>query len=72
VIESNESVAAGTEALYGGAVDEDDIETAVIVAIEEPNTAAGRVDDIVGFRSGDVGGGKADVLGDVFEGWDGR
>jgi hypothetical protein len=57
VIKSDERVAAGAVALDGGTVDEDDIEAAIVVAIEQADAAAGGVDDVMRFGSGDVGGG---------------
>ena len=64
--------AAGTHAFDGGAIDEEDVEAAVVIAVEEADAAAGGVDDVVGFGSGDMDGGKTDVLGDVLEGGNGR
>src|SRR5713101_223654 len=72
VIEGDERVAAGAEALDRGAVNEDDVQAAIVIAIEEPGAAAGRVDDVVRLGSSDMDGGEADVFGDVFEGGDGR
>ena len=72
VIKSDQRVAAGAIALDGGAVDKHDVEAAIVVAIEEADAPAGGVDDIVGFGSGDVGSGEADLLGDVFESGNGR
>ncbi len=74
VIEGDEWVAAGAETLDGGAVDEDDVEAAVVIAIEEADAdaTAGGVNDIVGFGSGDVDGREAHLFGDIFEnrhGW---
>src|SRR5207302_1360110 len=66
-VESDERIAAGAEALDGGPVDEHDVEAAVIIAIEQTDAAADGVDDVVGFGGGDMDGGEADVLGDVFE-----
>src|SRR2546425_12098008 len=68
----DERVAAGAETLDGGAVDEDDVEAAVVIAIEEADAAAGGVNDIVGFGSGDVDGRETHIFGDIFEnrhGW---
>jgi len=42
-------VAAGTHAFDGGAIDEEDVEAAVVVAIEETNASAGGIDNVVGF-----------------------
>src|SRR6266581_4930631 len=72
VIEGDERVAAGAVSLDGGTVDEDDVEAAVVVAIEEADAAAGGVNDIVGFGSGDVDGRETHIFGDIFEnrhGW---
>ena len=43
-----------------------------IIAIEKAGTAAGGVDNVMSFWSGDMGGGEADFFGDVFEGRDWR
>ncbi len=72
MIKSDEKVTAAAHAFDGGTVDEDDVEAAVVIAIEEANATAGGVDDVVGFGSGDMDGGEADVLGDVLEGGNGR
>jgi len=72
VIESDQRVTADAIALDGGAVDKDDVQAAIIVAIEEADTAAGGVNDVAGFGSRDVRTGETDVFGDVFESGNGR
>jgi len=72
VVERGEWVATGAVSLHRRAVDEDHVEAAIIVAIEESSTAAGRINDVVGFGSGDVNGGEADFLGNILEGGDRR
>jgi hypothetical protein len=72
VIQGDHGVAACLEAFDGGAVHQDDVEAAVIIAIEEADTAAGGIDDIAGFGGSDMRSGYADLLGDVLEdgnGW---
>jgi hypothetical protein len=71
MIESNERVPAGTDALDGGTVDEDNVEPPIVVAVEEAGTATGGVDNIMSFWSGDMCCGDADFFGDVFKDRDG-
>src|SRR6266404_984374 len=71
VIEGDHRIAAGAISLHRRAVDEDNVETAIVVAIEESSAAAGRINDVVRFGSGDVNGGETNFLGDVLEGGDG-
>src|SRR5258708_17036614 len=72
VIEGDERVAAGAVSLTLRAVDEHHVETPIIVAIEEPCAAAGRIDHVMRLRSGNVDGSEANIIGDVLEGGDGR
>jgi hypothetical protein len=67
VIEGYHGVAARPETVDGGAVDEDDVEAAVIIAIEEADAAADGVNDVVGIGGGNVRSGYAEFPGDVFE-----
>src|SRR5882757_2623904 len=67
VIESDQRVTAGAIALDGGTVDKDDVQAAIIVAVEKADTAAGGVNDVAGFGSGDMGSGETHVFRDVFE-----
>jgi hypothetical protein len=68
VIESDERIPAGAEAFNRGPVDQEDVEAAIVIAIDEPSATAGGINDVVRFRGGDMDGSEADVFGDVFEG----
>ena len=69
MIEGDHRIAASAHAFDRGTVDEDDVKTAIVIAIEESHAAAGRINDVVGFGCGNMRNGKAKVLGDVFENW---
>jgi hypothetical protein len=72
MIKSDHGIAAFEVAVDGGAVDDDDVETTVVVAIEEPCAAAHGFDDVALFSGGDVRDGEAERLGDIGEFWDRR
>jgi hypothetical protein len=72
MIESDHGIAACAEAVDGGAVYEDDVEPAVVIAIEETGATANGIKDVTGFGGGYVRGGDAKLLGDVSENGDGR
>jgi hypothetical protein len=72
MIESDHGIAACAEAVDCGAVYEDDVEPAVVIAIEETGAAADGIKDVAGFGSGYVRGGNAQLLGSVLENGDGR
>jgi len=72
MVESDHGIAAGAEPVDGGAVYEDDVELAVIVAVEESGAATDGVKDVTRFGSGYVRSGDAKLLGDVSEDGDGR
>jgi len=72
VIEGDHGVATFAEALDGRAVDENDVEPAIIIAIEKAGAAAGRINNVVGLGSSDVRGGDPDLLRDVSEDGNGR
>ena len=58
-------------AIDGRAVDHEDVEFAIIVAIEEAHAAAHGFDDVVFFGGGNVGGSQSSLGGDVAEDGDG-
>jgi len=72
MIESDHGIAAGAEAVDRGAVYEDDVEPAVVIAIEETGATANGIKDVAGFGGGYVRGGDAKLLGNVSEDGDGR
>src|SRR5260370_31019511 len=72
VIKGDHRVTAGAHAFDGGTVDEDDVEPAIVIAIEESSAAAGGIDHLVRFGSSNVDGSEADVLSNVLERGDGR
>src|SRR5258708_38547843 len=72
VIESDQRVAAGFVPFDRRAVDQHHVEAAIVIAIEQACAAAGRIDDVMGFRGRNMNGGEANVFSDVFEGGSGR
>jgi hypothetical protein len=72
MIESDHGIAACAEAVDRRAVYEDDVEPAVVVAIEETGATANRIKNVTGFGCGYVRGSNAKLLGDVSEDGDGR
>src|SRR6266481_357247 len=72
VIKGDHGVAAGAHAFDRGTVDKDDVEPAIVIAIEESGAAAGGIDHIVRFGSSNVDGSEANFLGDVLERGDRR
>ncbi len=63
--ESDERIAAALLiAIDGGAIHHHDIELAVIVAVEEADSAAHGFDDVIFFARGDVGSGQTGMGGD--------
>ncbi len=72
MIEGDHRIAASAHAFDRGTVDEDDVKTAIVIAIEESSAPARGVDHVVRFRSGNVDGREADFLGDILEGGDWR
>src|SRR5208282_5626067 len=71
MIEGDHGVAALLVAVDGRAVDDENVEATVVIAIEKAYAATHGFDDVAFFASGDVGDGQPDGLGDVFEFWDG-
>jgi len=71
MIERDHGIAAGAEAVDGRAVYQDDVELAIVVAIEESGAAADGVKDVTSLESGDMRGGDAKLPGDISEDRDG-
>jgi hypothetical protein len=72
MIESDHGIAACAEAVDRGAVYEDDVKPAVVIAIKETCAAADGIKDVTGFGGGYVRGGDTKLLGNVSEDGDGR
>ena len=72
MIERDQGIAAFEVVFDGGAVDHDDVQTAVVIAIEEAGPAADGFNDVALFSGGDVRDGKAERFGDIREFWDRR
>jgi hypothetical protein len=53
----------------GRAVRDDDVELAIVVAINQPHAATHGFDDVLLIRSRNVGNGKACFARDLFELW---
>jgi hypothetical protein len=73
MIERDHGIATGTEAVDGRTVHQDDVELAVVVAIEESGAATDGVEDVTSFGIGDMRGGDAKLPGDISEdrgGWE--
>jgi len=71
MIEGDHGIATGAETVDGRAVYQDNVQLAVVVAIEETGAAADGIQDVARFGSGDVGGGDAKLPGDISEDRDG-
>ena len=72
MIERDHRIAALAVALHGGTVDGDDVEFAVVVAIDQAHAAAHGFDDVLLVGRRNVRDRKAGLLRDVFElrdGW---
>src|SRR5579859_4914560 len=67
MIQGDHGVAAGAQAFDRGAVDNDDVQAAIVVAIEKAYAAAGGVDDIARFGGGNVLHGDTELAGNVLE-----
>jgi hypothetical protein len=67
MIESDHGIAAGAEAVDGRAVCQDDVELAVVVAIEKPGATTDGVQNVTSFWGGDMCGGYAELLGHISE-----
>src|SRR5579859_7068811 len=72
MIERDQGIAAFEVAFDGGAVDQDDVQTAVVIAIEQAGPAADGFNDVALISGGDVRDGKAERFGDIREFWDRR
>ena len=71
MIERDHQVAAFLVSQNRGAVDGDDVELAVVVAVDQPHAAAHRLDDVLFIGRRNVRDSKTCFLRDVFELWEG-
>ena len=67
MIERDHGIAALAVAIDGGTVHRDDVEFAVVIAVDQTGAAAHGFDDVFLFRSGNVGNGQAGFFGHVFK-----
>jgi hypothetical protein len=67
MIERDHRVAALAVALHGGAVHGDDVELAVVVAIDQADASAHGFDDVLFVGGRNVRDGKAGFLRDIFK-----
>jgi len=67
MIERDHQIAARAIALHCGTVDRDDVELAVVVAIDQPDAAAHRFDDVFFIGRRNVRNCEASFLREVFE-----
>ena len=70
MVERDHRVSAFLVAVDGRAVDRDDVEASIIIAIEKASATAHGLDDVALFACRKVGSRQANGLGDVFEFWD--
>ncbi len=69
MVERDHGIAALAIAIDGRSVHRDDVELAVVVAVDQAGAAAHGFDDVFLFRSGDMGDGQARFLGHILECW---
>ena len=67
MVERDHGIAALAKAVDGGTVHRDDVELAIVIAIDQTGAAAHGLDDVFLFRSGNVGNGQAGFFGHIFE-----
>ncbi len=67
MVERDHGIAALAVAVDGGPVHRDDVELAVVVAVDQTRAAAHGFDDVLLFRSGNVGDGQAGFFRYIFE-----
>ena len=67
MVERDHGVAALAIAVDGGTVHRDDVELAVVIAIDQAGAAAHGFDNVFLFRSGNVGDRQAGFFGHIFE-----
>ena len=67
MVKRDHGIAALAVAIDRRAVHRDDVELAIVVAVDETDATAHGFDDVFLFRSGNVGNGQAGFFGHIFE-----
>src|SRR6185295_8451051 len=67
MVERDHEVAAPAIAVNGGPVYRDDVELAIVIAVDQAGAAAHGFDNVFLFRSGNVGDRQAGFLGHIFK-----
>ena len=69
MIESDHQIAAFSVTIYSRTIHRDDVELAIVIAIDEAHSAAGRFDNVMLLRFGNVRNRETGLPGDIFKAW---